>query len=325
MNLRRRHSIRLIGASTLAAVLALARSQETFPARPVRLIVPFPPGGASDVMGRLLAKGLSERLGQPVVVDNVVGAGGLVGMDRVSKAVPDGYVLGLGNVGSNAVMVATGKAGYDALAGFTPIALTATAPTFLIARRGLGIASVPALVALAKGKAGQLNCAIQGVESQMHLMAAAFTRRAGVPAQFIPYNGSAPLEIALRRGDVEFTVAPADLAKSLADAGVTVTLAVIAEQRLSSMPELPALSEFYPGTTNTSWWGLFGPSGMPPAVTARLTRAAAETVQAPEYARRMTQLGIDAHYSDAAQFHKLIESEVGFWSRITKDVGLKLE
>lgn len=276
-------------------------------------------------MGRLLAKGLSERLGQPVVVDNVVGAGGLVGMERVSKAAPDGYVLGLGNVGSNAVMVATGKASYDALAGFTPIAMTATAPTFLIARQSLGVRSVPALVALAKSKPGQMNCAIQGVGSQMHLMAAAFTRRAGVPAQFIPYNGSAPLEIALRRGDVDFTVAPADLAKSLADAEVTVTLAVIAQQRLPSRPELAALSEFYPGMTNTSWWGLFGPAGMPAAIAARLTRAVAETVAAPEYASKMALLGIDASYSDAGRFHKLIETEVASWSKITKDVGLKLD
>ena len=302
-------------------------SAQSFPARPVKLVVPFPAGGPLDVTGRLIAQKLTEAWGQSVVVENRPGAGGNIGVDLVAKSAPDGYTIVMGALSTHAVNPSLyPKMPYDAIKDFAPITLLATTPNVLVVNPALPINSVKDLVAYAKANPGKLSFGSGSNGSAGHLAGELFKVDTGTDIVHIPYKGGAPATQALLAGDVQFMFDNLANAMPQIKAGKLKALAVTTADRSRLAPELPTMSEAgVPGFDISTWFGLLAPAGTPKDVIAKWNAEVTKILNSPEMRERLTALGAEAAPTTPEQFAAFIQREMSKYARIVKMSGAKVD
>jgi len=314
----------LLAAALAAAPLA---AWAAFPERPLRLVVPFPAGGAADLMARGLAQHLGEQLGQQVVIDNRGGAGGTVACEIVAQAPADGYTLLFGTMGTQAINPALySKLRYDPLKDFSPIALTHITPRVLVVGPSVKARNVGELIALARAKAGQLSYGSAGNGSSSHLSGALFESLAGVDLVHVPYKGSAPLLTDLLAGRVDATFDSFTVYEEHIKSGRVRALAVTSRTRMAALPQVPTLAEAgLPGYEVSNWLGVLAPAGTPKEVVTALHAAVIRAMSDAGMKRQLTALGIEPAASTPDEFSALIRSEIPKWARLVKTSGAMVE
>jgi tripartite-type tricarboxylate transporter receptor subunit TctC len=325
------HRRRLLALAALAGPFALPAFAQ---ARPIRLIVPYPPGGPLDIVARALADKVKDSLGS-VVVENRPGAGGNLGMDLVAKAAPDGLTIGMGAVATHAINPwLYSKIPYDAMRDFTPITLVAQVPNVLVMNvdtaRKLGIASVADLVAYAKKNPGTLNYGSGGNGSAGHLAGEIFKSQAGVYMVHIPYAGGPPAQLALLSGQVDLNFDNLAAASANIKSGKLKAVAMTTAKRSGAMPEVPTIAESgaaygLAAFDINTWFGLFGPAGLPPATTQRLNKAFTEALASPEIKARMASLLAEASPTTPEQFGAFVRAELAKYEKVVKATGAKAD
>ena len=317
---------RLLMAFWLACLSAVGAAAQDYPSKPIRMIVPYPPGGATDILARSINQPMSEILGQPIVIDNKGGAGGSIGTALAARSPADGYTLVFGNLGPNAINVSLNPdVGYDPVKDFAPISLAATMPLFLVAHPGLPVTSVAELVALAKAKPGALTFASVGVGSASHVVGELFNSTVGVKILHAPYKGGAPAITDLLAGHVSVMFASGIEATNHIKAGRMRLLAVSTGKRSSLFPDVPTVGETVPGFDVGVWFGVLAPAGTPPDIVDRLNRAMARALTLPDVQEKLRQLSTEPAASTPAAFAALIASEVTRWGKVVRESGAKLE
>jgi len=319
--------IRKWATGALIAVIASAAMAQSFPTRPIRVVVPFPAGGTTDVLARAAAQKLSETLGQPTVVDNRPGAGGNIGAELVAKSPPDGYTLLMGTVGTHAINPSLyPRMPYDHVRDFAPVILVAGVPNVLVINPALPVNSVQELIAYAKANPGKLNFASSGNGTSIHLSAELFKTMTGVQITHIPYKGSAPALQELMGGQVQlmFDNLPSSLA--LIKGGKLKALAVTSKERAAALPDVPTIAESgLPGFEASSWFGLLAPAGTPQPVIAKLNAEIAKWLATPEAKEKLLAQGANAAGGTPEDFARHIAAETAKWQRVVKDSGAKVD
>jgi tripartite-type tricarboxylate transporter receptor subunit TctC len=320
------HSALVLLCAALAAAMAPAAAQQ-YPARPIRFVLGFAPGGASDTMARAIGTRLSEGLGQPVVIDNRAGAGGNIAAEIVARSIPDGYTMLLGNNGILAVNVSLyPKLAFDPVMDFAPVVLIASQPNVLVVHPAVAAKSVKELVALVKAKPGQLNYASPGTGTTGHLAAELFKTMAGVDMTIIPFKGGGPAALAMLSGECQFTFATALSVQGHIKSGKLRALAVTTAKRSPSFPDLPTVAEAgVPGFDAITWHGVVVPARTPQAVIARLNREFNKLLQTAEMRERLFALGSDIIGGEPKQLTEYMRVEIPRWKKVIKDSGAKAE
>ena len=313
-------------ACAAAAVATLAAAQ-SYPTKPIKLIVPFPPAGSTDISARAVAGKLGERLGQPVVIENKAGAGGNIGTEQAAKAPADGYTLLVGTVGTHAINSSLySKMPYDHVRDFAPVILLSTTPNVLVVHPSLPVGSVRDVINLAKAKPGELTFASSGAGTSIHLSAELFKSMAGVQMTHIPYKGSAPMVIDLISGQVN--MAFDNLSSSIAHikGGKLKALATTGSKRSPALPDLPTVSEAgLTGYDSTSWNGVFAPAGTPKEIIDRLNRELRAILESPETRKFFADQGAEAGGGTPEQLASFVRAETAKWSKVVKDSGAKVD
>ena len=309
-----------------AALVATAAQAQDYPSKPIRYIVPFPPGGSSDLIARAIAPRLGERLGQPVVIENKPGAGGMIGVDVVAKAQPDGYTIGLaaaGALSSNISLYASMP--FDPQKDLAPVTLLAMIPFFLVAHPSQP-ATVKQLIEAAKARPGALSIGYGGNGSTMHLAGELFNMMAGVKLQPVPYKGSGPVSADVLAGQIPFGMVDVPSAISHVRAGKMRALAVTSKRRISAAPEVPTFEEAgVPGYEAIGWFGTVAPAHTPPDIVARLNREIAAVLALPEVRDRALSAGTEPLTDSPQEFAALIREETAKWAQVIKTAGIKLQ
>lgn len=300
---------------------------QNYPAKPIRFVVPFAPGGGVDLIARTIAQKLSDTWGQSVVVDNRGGGGGNTGTDMVAKALPDGYTLLMGYVGNLAINpFLFRKLPYDSLKDFAPIALTATAPNVLVAHPSLPANSVRELVALAKARPGALNYASAGNGTVGHLVAELFKTETGVQITHIPYKGNGPALTDVLGGQVQLLFAAPGAVIQHARAGKLRALAVASPRREPSMSEVATFAEAgFPTIEAYGWYGVLAPAGTPEEIIGRLHTEIVRIMRSPDVKERLATHGYDAVTSTPQQFRELIRTDLAKWEKVVKASGAHVD
>ena len=316
-------------AMLVAAVLSLCSHAvaQSWPTRPLRLIVPTAPGGGTDFTGRLVAAKLSESLGQQVVVENRGGGGGSVGADNAAKATPDGYTLLLGSIATHAVNPALyKKLPYDHIKDFAPVSLIGTVPNVLVVHPSLPVRSVRELIALARARPDELNYGSGSAGSTPHLAGELFRAMAGVRIVRVAYKGSGPALTALLGGEVQFMFPSTGSANALLKSGKLRPLAVTALKPTALAPGLPTVSESgLPGYESASLLAVFAPAGTPNAIVQRLNQEMAKALQRADARERLFNAGVEAVGSTPEQFAATLKAEMGKWGKVIRDAGIRSE
>ncbi|MGB7543638.1 MAG: tripartite tricarboxylate transporter substrate binding protein [Burkholderiales bacterium] len=318
------------GLAVCAAALAVAlpatmAAAQAYPVKPVKLIIPFPPGGSNDVVGRMIANQLSERLGKSVVADNHGGAGGLIGADMAAKSPPDGYTLLLISV-AYAFNTSIYKLPYDPATAFTPVAMLGTGPVVLAVTSKLPVNSLQELLALAKEKPGQLNYASAGVGSFQHLASALFKLQSGVDIVHIPFKGGGPAMVDVIAGNTQIAIGSLIQMLPQIRSGRLRALGIGSAKRLAILPDLPTISEAgVPGYEATNWWGILAPAGTPGAVIERLHKEFSVILTSAETRKRFESEGAEAQQMSPDEFGRFIAAETVKWARVVKDAGIRAE
>jgi tripartite-type tricarboxylate transporter receptor subunit TctC len=296
-----------------------------FPNRPLRYIVPFPPGGATDIFARIVADALTEKLGQQVVVDNRGGAAGTLGAQIAARATPDGYTLFACNIASLAISPALyRKLGYDPDADFSPIGLIGSNPNALAVHPSIPAKTVAQFIAHAKSRPGQLNYGSAGIGTSPQLSMELFKMTAGIDLIHIPYKGGGPLLVALIAGEVQTLFGTVPLLMGAGRTGKVRILGVTSKTRAPDLPDVPTIEESgMPGFEVVSWQGLCTPAGVSKPVLARLRAALAAALTLPDARRRLADQGVQVSPLDHDKFAVFIRSERAKWARLVKDVGIK--
>ena len=321
----------LIGCMTgafagLAFLVAEAHSQ-TYPVRPIRLMVPFPAGGGSDTMGRVVGARLGERLGQQIVVENRPGAGGSIGADAVAKAAPDGYTLLLGST-SEVVQYpnVNPKVPYSPTRDFAPVSFVGTVPLILVAHPSLPVKSVKDVIALARQRPGEINFSSAGNGSTTHLAVELLVLTTGIKMTHVPYKGSPPAVADLVAGNVQIGIPTMPAALQLVRAGRLRALGVSTAKRASVLPDVPTLLEAgVKGYDTALWTGLLAPAGTPRGILARLHAETVYVLGLPEVREALAKQGADAESSTPEQFAAYIRSELAKWAKVVEDANVRLD
>lgn len=305
-------------ALTVLTVQAQTAAADAYPSKPVRLVVPFTPGGSSDILARSIGQELTKAWGQPVIIDNVPGAGGSLGADRVAKAPADGYTLLMGHIGTLAVNPSLyPKLPYDAVKSFTPVAWVARVPNVLVLHPSVPATSVGELVALAKAKPGQLNYGSGGNGSAANLTTEYFKLQTGAPMLHIPYRGTAPAVTDLIGGQIQllFTGAPAVIGQI--KSGQLRALAVSSPQRIAALPHVPTVAELgYKGFEADQWYGVVAPAGTPQGIVLKLNAQINRALDSPELKARLSNEGAIATPTSPEAFGQLIAREIERWKPV---------
>ena len=298
-----------------------------YPTKPIRLIVPFPPGGGNDILARAIGQRLAEVIGQQIVVDNRGGAGGMLGAELAAKAVPDGYTIFLGSVGNLAFNPALhAKLAYDPVRDFAPVTLLATSDFILIANPTLPAKSVKELIALAKAKPGQLNYGTAGPGSSLHMTGEIFKLATGTDIVPVAYKGTAPALIDLMAGQVQIMFSTMPSALPHVKTGKLRALGVSGLKRTAAAPEVPTIAEAgVPGFEVLNWQGMVVPSKTPPAIIQRLNSALLATLKMPKVIETLMGQGLEAAGSTPEQFGLLIKSEVTKYTKVVKDAKISVD
>jgi tripartite-type tricarboxylate transporter receptor subunit TctC len=315
-------------ASTLLVCLPLVAAAQAggFPDKAIRIVVPFPPGGATDAAARLVAVKMSEHWGQPVVVDNRAGAGGNVGSDLVAKAPADGYTLVMGVTGSHAINTSLySRMPYDPVADFVAISQVAVVPNVLVVHPSVPAKNLAELVALAKKEPGKLNYASLGNGTAAHLGMEMLKAEAGVDITHVPYKGSAPAVSDLLAGQVQMMVDGLPSALPHVKAGKLRAIALTSLRRSPSLPDLPTIAESYPGFYADAWSGLFAPKGTPQPVVDKLSAEVQRILKLPEVREKLAALGAEPVGSTQAEFAAHVKKEIEKWAKVVKTSGAKVD
>jgi len=313
----------VIAALCLLPVLA---SAQAWPSKPIKMIVPFPAGGGTDFIGRLAAKQLGDRLGQPVYVENRGGANGGIGVQAVAQAEPDGYTLGA--ISDTPITVNPAlypKLAYEPLRDLAPVALINRFPSMLVAHPSVPVKSVADLIALAKAKPGTLNYSSGGIGNFSHLGLELLGMKAGIKLVHVPYRGVGPATAAVVAGDVQLMYNNVATALEYVRAGKLTALAVGDPQRLPALPDIPAIAETVPGFEQSAWVGVFAPVKTSRDIVARVSREVAALLKDPEVTKLFADQQIVAAYEDSDEFARHIRRETDNWAGVIRTLGIKAE
>ncbi len=325
--MKRRPLISLGAALCLAAgFMAAGAHAQSYPTKPIRLIVPFPAGGATDLFARILSQKLGERLGQSVVVDNKPGAGGTLGSDLAAKAPADGYTLLLSTTSTHSIGPNLNpKIPYDAMRDFTPISQVGNAPSIMLVPNNSPARTVKEWIDHARQNPGRLNYASSGNGTIVQLTAELFKSQANVFVVHIPYKGTALAipDLVSGKVDVLFDSLPTGLPH--VKEGRLRALGVTSAKRTPLAPDLPPISDVLPGYESTTWFGIFGPKGLPPEVVTRVNMAANQVLKDPEVVDRLTRLGIEPVGGTPAQFSAMLTAELAKWKKIITERKITLD
>ena len=323
---RRRWALALASAGLWAATAGLAGAAG-YPDKPLRLVVPFPAGGAADMMARGMAQRLGTELGQQVVIENRGGAGGTTAAELVARAPADGYTLFFATMGTHAINPSLyAKLRYDPVKDFAPVALTHTTPRVLVVGAAVPARNVKELIALAKQKPGVLSYGSAGNGSSSHLSGALFDALAGVQMMHVPYKGSAPLLTDVLAGRVDMTFDSYTVYEEHIRSGRARALAVTSRTRLSALPDIPTLAEAgLAGYDVSNWLGVMAPAQTPKAVIDTLNAALVRAMATPELRKQLTQLGIEPASSSPQKFAQLLRAEIPKWRDIVKQSGATVD
>jgi tripartite-type tricarboxylate transporter receptor subunit TctC len=314
----------LIAACALAAGAALA--QDGYPARPVRIIVVFAPGGGLDIVGRLVAEPLSSKLGQPVVVENRPGAGGNIATAYAARSTADGYTLLLTTNSYNINAFLYRKPGYDARKDFTPVVELTAAASILIAHPAAPYRTLKDLVTAARAQPGKIPYATGGNGSPTHIAAEIFWKAAGITLVHIPYKGGGPANVDVLAGQVPLAMAALPPVMPYLQSGRLRGLAITSERRWPGLPEVPTIAESgYPGYSHITWIGIVAPAATPRAVVARLNRDIAGILSSPEMRSRINQLGADPVGRGTADFATMLKTEYAAMEKLVAEIGIKVD
>jgi tripartite-type tricarboxylate transporter receptor subunit TctC len=317
---------RAAGAVAALAAATLVSAQ-SYPTKSIKMIVPFPPAGSTDISARAVAGKLGERLGQPVVIENKPGAGGNIGADVAAKAAPDGYTLFVGTVGTNAINQALySKMPFDHLRDFAPVVLLSTTPNVLVTQPGFPVNSVKDVIDRAKAKPGEMTFASSGAGTSIHLSGELFNSMAGTKMQHIPYKGSGPMLIDLLSGTVNIAFDNLSASMPHIKGGKLKALAVTGPKRSPALPDLPTISEAgLTGYDSTSWNAIYVPAGTPREIIDKLNREVRAILESPETRKFFSEQGAEAGGGTPQQLDAFTRAETAKWAKVVKDSGAKVD
>ncbi len=323
--LARACALLLVMTGLVTIISSLAARADDYPTRSIRLIIPFPPGGSNDVVGRIIANQLGQKLGQTVFVNNRAGAGGVVGSDLAAKATPDGYTLLVVSI-AHAVNPWLYKLPYDPIKDFVPVAIIATGTNVLTVNPKVPVQSVKELVALAKQKPGELNYASAGIGSFQHLSGELFKLKAGVNIQHVPYKGGGPSMLAVIAGEGQVMFSSIVQTVPSIKSGQLRALATGGAERSPILPELPTIAEAgVPGYVATNWWGIIAPIGTPQPIVDKVHGAIESVLTSAETKKYLDNEGAAPVPMSSADFGKFIVSETEKWGPVVKQADMKVE
>jgi tripartite-type tricarboxylate transporter receptor subunit TctC len=307
--------------------LSTAVGAQSYPSRPVRMLIPFPPGSAADIIARAMEPQLREKLGQPLVIDNRGGAGGNIAADMTAKSAADGYTIMLATIGTHAINYSLySKLSFHPVRDFTPIVLIGDSPNVLVTSPRVQANSVKELIALAKASPGKLNFSSSGAGTSVHLSGELFNSMAGVKTIHVPFKGASESLTGLLGGQVDFSFASLSSAIPFIKTGKLKGFAVTALKRSPSMPDLQTMSEAgLPGFAAVAWYGIVGPAGIPQPIVATLSKVSLAALDTKEVKDRLFASGVEVRPDDAAAFAKLIRAEMDKWAKVVKDSGAKVD
>jgi tripartite-type tricarboxylate transporter receptor subunit TctC len=309
----------------LITLLASAAAAQPYPAKPVRLVIPFPPGGSNDVVGRAIAQQLAERLGQGVMVDNRGGAGGVIGTNEAAKAVPDGYTLLLIST-AFPTSIAFNRLPQDALKSFEPVAMLGSGPALLVVPASSPASSVRDLLSLLKQKPGELNAAAAGIGSFQHMATELFRLQSKTNFVIVQYKGGGPAMTDTIGGQVHFNLGSLVQMVPQVRSGKLKALGVSSAKRVPAMPEVPTIAEAgVPGYEVSNWWGLLAPAGTPPPVLDRLYKEITALLDSTETRKRFELEGAEVVRMKPEEFASFVTKETEKWTRVVKEAGIKPE
>jgi tripartite-type tricarboxylate transporter receptor subunit TctC len=304
---------------------SVARAADAYPSRPIHLIIPFPPGGSNDVVGRVFAAALGEHIGQTVVVENRSGAGGVVGTEIASKATPDGYTLLVISL-AHAVNPWLYKLNYDPIKAFVPIGIMASGTNVLAVNPTLGVKSVKELLALAKQKPGELNYASAGIGSFQHLGGELFKLDAGVNIVHVPFRGGGPALLDVIAGNTKIMFSSLVQTTPYLRNGQLLALGTGGAKRSPVLPDIPTIAEAgVPNYEATNWWGIIAPAGTPKEVVALLAREIAKSVARPDVKEKLATLGFKPVANTPDEWAARIKLEIDKWGKVVRDANLRIE
>jgi tripartite-type tricarboxylate transporter receptor subunit TctC len=318
-----RRTALVFAASCLAASAAMAQA---WPAKPIRLVVPFPAGGGTDIIARELGNKLNAQ-GYSIVVENKPGSGGNLGVDAVAKAAPDGYTLVLGqtsNLSINPTLYA--KLPYDSVKDLTPVSLVATSPLVIVTSADSPIKSLADVVKAAKDKPANINYASSGSGTVSHLAAESFQKTAGIKLTHIPYKGASQGMTDVISGQVQLYVSSIPTLIGQIKSGKLRPIAVTSDKRVDDLPQVPTIAEAgYKGFDAVTWFGILGPAGLPKEIVAKLNADIGKALKDPALQKKLGDQGADISPSTPDAFAKLIQDDIGRWGRIVKESGAKVD
>lgn len=306
---------------------AVAATAQNYPARPIRMIIPFTAGSAADIIARAMDPALRERLGQPLVIDNRGGAGGNIAAEMTAKSTPDGYTLMMATIGTHAINLALyPKLPYHPQRDFTPVALVGESPNVLVIHPSVPAQSIRDLIALAKARPGQLNYGSSGAGTSVHLSAELFSSMTGVRMVHVPFKGATEALTALLGGQLDLMFASLSSSIPLIKAGRLRAFAVTGAQRSPSLPDMPTMAEAgLPGYAAAAWYGIVGPAALPPNTVNTLNSAAVAVLGTSDVKARLFSSGVEVRTGTPEEFARLIDSEIVKWAKVVKDSGAKAE
>lgn len=316
-----------LAIAAAAMIAAPAAAQDSYPSKPIRIVVPYPPGGQTDAYARVVAQGLQVALGQTVVVDNRAGANGLIGTNFVKQAAPDGYtLLFTANSAHTLGPLLRDPRPFDSIADFTPVAIGVTYPMYLLIEQRIPATTVAEFVAYAKARPGVINYSSAGTGSGGHLACDLFSGAGGFKSQHVPYRGSAPAQVAVMSGEVQMFCDSVGNSQALVKDGKMRGLAVTAPTRLKAAPEIPTMAEAGMPEVNVSiWLGLLGPSGMPAAITAKLNAEVIRIMQTAEVRQRAEKEGVEPSTLSPAQFISFMQAERERYGKVIREKQIKAD
>ncbi len=325
MKLQRRRFLQLAGASTALPVVSRSAWAQSYPARPVRLVAPFPPGGSIDLTARLLAQWLSERLGQQIVVENRPGAAGNIGSEAVANSPPDGYTLLLCSVANSISATLYEKLGYNFVRDFAHIGGISRAPNVMVIHPSIPAKTVPEFIAYAKANSGKVNMGSSGIGTSIHVSGELFKMMAGVSMQHVPYRGSAPMLTDLVGGQVQVAFDNLQPSMPLIKAGKLRGLAVTTATRSEALPELPPIADSVAGYEASTWNGLSAPKNTPAEIVDKLNSELNAWLADPKVKSRLADMGAWPIPGSPADFGKLIGNEIDKWAKVIRTANIKAE
>ena len=310
----------------LLLLITLPVAAQQYPSKPIRLVVPFPPGGPTDVVSRLLAPKLAELLGQQIVVENRGGSGGMIGTEQVAKAVPDGYTIIMGTIGGLAVAKSLNpRLGYDTLRDLAPITQSVSVTSILIVHPSVPAKNVRELLAIAKSSPGKLNYASSGNGTVTHLAGELLKLLGKVSIVHVPYKGGAPALTAIMSGEVDMSYENSLIITPYIRSGRVRALAVTGATRSKLLPDLPTIAETLPGYNASGWYGLLAPAATPKPIIARLHVEAAKALHSPDIVAKLASQGAEPVGNTPEEFTAFIRSEISKWANLVKAAKMRTD